>query len=76
MARADQAPEDRDTVLVLTALVECPACDLLQEVYFRAPEGVTEAQELTEAPTTQVECEGCSESFSAAWEGWTIHDEA
>lgn len=76
MARADLAPEDRDRPLELDAFVECPECDLLQDVIFVAPDGITEMEELTEAPSTEIRCAGCGHVWRAEYEGWQAHEDA
>lgn len=76
MAKADRGPEEQDRPLVLSSFVECPRCELLQEVDFVAPEGVTETQDLVEALSMPVQCPGCSKRFQAIWEGWSAHEDA
>jgi len=77
MARRDVDPADRDKAsLVVEQLVDCPNCGVTQEVFFTAPDGVIEAEDLVEPPTTVVICVGCGIEFEQTYTGWSINDEA
>lgn len=77
MARVDEAPEDRDKLsLRLSQIWECPACGTEQDVDFVAPEGVYDAEDLTDPPEAEHSCEYCSEFFVIEYSGWTVHQDA
>jgi ferredoxin-like protein FixX len=77
MARVDEDPEDRDQEpLRLSQLVDCAMCKTTQEVEFVAPEGVYEAEDLTEAPETTHTCVNCGYEAEVTYAGWTNTQEA
>jgi hypothetical protein len=51
-------------------------CKTTQEVEFVAPEGVYEAEDLTEAPETTHTCVNCGYEAEVTYAGWTNTQEA
>lgn len=77
MARRDIDPADRDKAsLVVEQLHNCDDCDELFEVFFTAPDGVIEAEDLTEPPETSVKCPKCGLVQDVTYSGWSINDES
>lgn len=77
MVRQDVAPEDRDQQpLQLSAVLDCPDCGTTFEVIFMAPDGVFDAEDLVDAPTSEVECPSCGECWTAEYPGWCLHEDA
>lgn len=76
MARADKSKEEREQPLSLPALIDCEECETTFEHVFVCAEGVTDREDLTEAPEDDVECPACGHKQHAEYEGWVIHQEA
>lgn len=81
MARVDTDPDKRDEVdrLTLTQIVECPDCETEFEVFFLAPEGVEDMEDIEEPDKLKVEaqpCPACGFEADYKYEGWTVHGDA
>lgn len=77
MARRDLDRDERDAApLVLSQLWDCTKCYATQDVFFTAPDGVFEAEDMLEPPTTTVTCPKCGFTEDAEYTGWSVNDES
>jgi hypothetical protein len=76
MARPDLDPEERDTTpLQVTQIVTCPVCGEEWDHVFTAPDGVFEAEDLTDPIVAAVKCSK-GHVFEVEYTGWLHHEDA
>lgn len=77
MARIDEAPEDRDKGrLQIDRLLDCAECGSTFDHLFTCPPGVTEVEDIIDAPVEEVECPDCGHKWQAECELWLSHEDA
>ncbi len=72
----DQSPEEREQPLSLSQLVDCDECGATFDHVFVCEDGVTELEDLTEAPEDRVACVNCGHVQEVTYEGWIAHQDA
>lgn len=58
------------------AWLDCPECGCTLDEVFTCPPGVTDVQEMVDAPVKSVICPDCGHEWTAEWEGWIEHESA